>query len=223
MVEQDTEAFMDPKEVSAFIIEGDNQGAEEWTKKALEDGMDPVTIINDGLIPGMDVVGEKFQTREFFMPEMLVAARAMKASMALVKPLLTESQSSSNLTAVCGTVQGDLHDIGVNLVGMMLEGAGFEVIHLGPDVTPDRFLEVVEENEAQVLCLSALLTTTIKNMKATIDKAVELEMRDQVKIYVGGAPVTDEFAAEIGADGYSADAGSAVKMIRDQLSSAAGI
>ena len=214
---------MDPKEVSKYVIEGDNKAAEDWTRQALEDGMDPVSIINEGLIPGMDVVGEKFQSREYFMPEMLVAARAMKASMALVKPLLSESETSSNLRAVCGTVQGDLHDIGVNLVGMMLEGAGFEVIHLGPDVTPDRFLEAVEENHAQVLCLSALLTTTIKNMKATIDLAVELEMRDQVRIYVGGAPVTDEFAQEIGADGYASDAGSAVKMIRDHLSAAAGI
>ena len=209
---------MDPSEVSRYVIEGDADAAEEWTRQALEKGMHPAVIINQGLIPGMDVVGEKFQNREYFMPEMLISARAMKAAMALVKPLLTQSDESSSMTAVCGTVQGDLHDIGVNLVGMMLEGAGFDVIFMGPDVPPDEFLKAVEDNDAQVLCLSALLTTTIKNMKVTIDRADELEMRKHVRIYVGGAPVTDQFAREIGADGYARDAGSAVKMIKEHLS-----
>lgn len=208
---------MDPSEVSRYVIEGDADSAEKWTRQALEKGMDPLVIINHGLIPGMDVVGDRFQNRDYFMPEMLISARAMKAAMALVKPLLTQSDESSRMTAVCGTVQGDLHDIGVNLVGMMLEGAGFNVIFMGPDVPPDGFLKTVEDNRAQILCLSALLTTTIKNMKVTIDRANELEMRKRVRIYVGGAPVTDEFAREIGADGYARDAGSAVKMIKEHL------
>ncbi len=209
---------MDPSEVSRYLIEGNADAAEEWTRQALEKGMNPAVIINQGLIPGMDVVGDKFQNREYFMPEMLISARAMKAAMALVKPLLTHSDESSSMTAVCGTVQGDLHDIGVNLVGMMLEGAGFNVIFMGPDVPTDEFLKTVEDNDAQVLCLSALLTTTIKSMKVTIDMANELEMRKRVRIYVGGAPVTDQFAREIGADGYARDAGSAVKMIKEHLS-----
>jgi len=208
---------MDLEHLSSYIVVGDADSAVDWTQQALDEGVDPMTIVNQGLIPGMDVVGEKFQSREYFMPEMLVAARAMKAAMVLIKPLIAASEESGRLRAVCGTVQGDLHDIGVNLVGMMLEGAGFEVIHLGPYITPDRFLEVVEEQQAQVLCLSALLTTTIKNMKLTIDRAKELKIRDRVKIYVGGAPVTTAFAAEIGADGYAPDAGSAIKMIKADL------
>ena len=208
---------MDFGEITGYVIEGMADEAEEWTRRALDEGMAPMVIINQGLIPGMDVVGERFQNREYYMPEMLVAARAMKKSMAILKPLLTEGENSSGLRAVCGTVQGDLHDIGVNLVGMMLEGAGFEVISLGPDQPADALLEAVDEHKAQVLCLSALLTTTIKNMKVTIDRAEELEMRNRVKIYVGGAPVTSDFAKQIGADGYASDAGSAVKMIKQDL------
>ncbi len=208
---------MDPNEVRDYVIHGQANEAEEWTKRALEEGMEPMVIINQGLIPGMDVVGDKFESREYFMPEMLVSARAMKKSMALLKPLLVAEDRSSGLKAVCGTVQGDLHDVGVSLVGMMLEGAGFDVTYLGPDNPPDTFLETVDEIGAQVLCMSALLTTTIKHMKATIDLAVQLEMRDRVKIYVGGPPITEEFAKEIGADGYRPDAGSAVKMIKADL------
>ena len=208
---------MDLEEVRRHVIAGDSQATAEWTRRALEEGMDPTVIVNQGLIPAMDVVGEKFEEREYFMPEMLVAAKAMKTAMKLIKPLLARSDDETGLRAVCGTVQGDLHDIGVNLVGMMLEGAGFEVIHLGPDVTPDDFLKTVDEKGAQVLCLSALLTTTIKHMKSTIDRAVELEMRDRVKIYVGGAPVTEQFAREIGADGYASNAGAAIKMIKADL------
>ena len=212
---------MDLNEVSQYIIEGRGDEAEAWTKRALEEGMAPMTIINEGLIPGMDVVGEKFQNREFYMPEMLVAAKAMKRSTALLKPLLTESEGASSLKAVCGTVQGDLHDIGVSLVGMRLEGAGFDVIYLGTDNTADMLLDAVEEHNAQVLCMSALLTTTIKQMQATIERANEREIRSLVKIYVGGAPVTQAFADEIGADGYRSDAGAAIKMIKQDLGLAA--
>ena len=208
---------MDLSEVGRYVIEGKSDEAEEWTRRALDEGMDPAVIVNTGLIPAMDVVGEKFQNREYFMPEMLIAARAMKTCMALLRPLLAGGESSLGLRAVCGTVQGDLHDIGVNVVGVMLEGAGFEVTYLGPDNPPDTFLQTVEEKGAQVLCMSALLTTTMKNMKATVDRAKELEMRDRVKIYVGGPPVTEQFAREIGADGHRPDAGSAVKMIKEDL------
>ena len=205
------------EDLSRYVIEGQAEEAVDWTRRALQEGMEPVVIVNQGLIAGMDVVGEKFQNREYYMPEMLVSARAMKMSMALLKPLLTDTDDSAGLRAICGTVQGDLHDIGVSLVGMMLEGAGFEVTYMGPDVTADDFLRAVDEKRAQVLCLSALLTTTIKNMQDVIVLAKEMEMRDRVKIYVGGAPVTAKFASDIEADGYAPDAGSAVKMIKEHL------
>ena len=208
---------MDLSEVSSYIIEGKVDEAESWTRKALDEGIEPTVIVNQGLIPGMDVVGEKFENREYYMPEMLVAAKAMKRSMDLLRPLLTEAERSSEYRVVCGTVQGDLHDIGVSLVVMMLEGAGFDVKFVGVDNTPDMLLKAVEEHDAQVLCMSALLTTTIKNMRETIDRATEAEMRDRVLIYVGGAPVTQKFADEIGADGYKRDAGSAARMIKEDL------
>ena len=141
----------------------------------------------------------------------------MKRAMVHIKPLLSSSDQATGLRAVCGTVTGDLHDIGISLVGMMLEGAGFEVIYLGPDNTADQFLDAVKEEKAQVLCMSALLTTTIKNMGSVVQRANELGVRDRVKIYVGGAPVTEKFSNDIGADGYRPDAGSAVKMIKEDL------
>ncbi len=208
---------MDLSEVSKYVIEGMADEAEEWTKKAIAEGMEPAVIVNEGLIPGMDVVGEKFASLEYFMPEMLVSARAMKKSMALLQPLLTQSDRATGNRAICGSVQGDLHDIGVSLVGMMLEGAGFEVTYLGSDNTPDQLLDAVEEKGAQVLCMSALITTTLKNMKATVDRATELEIRNKVLMYVGGAPVTQDFADQIGANGYRPDAGGAVAMIRADL------
>ena len=211
---------MELKDITRYVIEGMADEAEEWTRQALEEGMEPDVIVNQGLIPGMDVVGEKFASFEYFMPEMLVSARAMKRAMALLQPLLIQSDSSPGFKAVCGTVQGDLHDIGVSLLGMMLEGAGFDVTYLGPDNTPDQLLNAVEEQGAQVLCMSALITTTIKNMKVTIDRATELEIRNKILMYVGGAPVTQDFADQIAANGYKPDAGAAVKMIRADLEAA---
>ncbi|MDP7628164.1 MAG: corrinoid protein [SAR202 cluster bacterium] len=208
---------MDLAELIEYIVNGNADDAEAFTVEALAAGLEPGDIVNNGLIPGMDIVGDKFQNREYFMPEMLVSARAMKRAMVHIKPLLSSSDQATGLRAVCGTVTGDLHDIGISLVGMMLEGAGFEVIYLGPDNTADQFLDAVKEEKAQVLCMSALLTTTIKNMGSVVQRANELGVRDRVKIYVGGAPVTEKFSNDIGADGYRPDAGSAVKMIKEDL------
>ncbi|MEE9248098.1 MAG: corrinoid protein [Dehalococcoidia bacterium] len=201
--------------LSAYIIKGNAKAAAEWTQRALSEGMDPLAIVNQGLIPGMDVVGEKFKNFEYYLPDMLVSARAMKGTMALLKPLLADVKGAATSRAVIGTVKGDLHDIGKNLVGIMLEGAGFEVIDLGTDVEPEAFLKAVEEHQPQMLCLSALLTTTMPNMKATIQLLEQSEVRPQVKIMIGGAPVTEGYASSIGADGYAAEAASAVEKAKE--------
>ena len=208
---------VDISELSNYVIEGNAQGAESWTKQALAEGLDPLVICNEGLVPGMTVVGEKFKNFEFYVPEVLVAARAMKWSMALLKPLLAEREGASLGRVVIGTIQGDLHDIGKNLVAMMLEGAGFEVIDLGSDVSPEAFAKAVEDQHAQVVCLSALLTTTMPKMKTTIDLLSESELRQQVKVVVGGAPVNDSYALRIGADGYAPEAASAVERIKELI------
>ncbi|MFQ5872605.1 MAG: corrinoid protein [Dehalococcoidia bacterium] len=206
---------MDLSELSGYIIEGNDKAAAEWTKRALSEGMDPLAIVNRGLMPAMDVVGEKFKNFEYYLPDLLVSARAMKAAMAFLRPLLTEREGAAVGGVVIGTVKGDLHDIGKNLVGMMLEGAGFEVTDLGADVEPEMFLRAVEEKQPQVLCLSALLTTTMPNMKYTIELLQESEVRQQIKIMVGGAPVTEDYASSIGADGYAAEAASAVEKVKE--------
>ncbi|MCH7739717.1 MAG: corrinoid protein [Chloroflexi bacterium] len=204
---------MNFQELSEMVIVGDHIGAEAWTQKALDSGISAKTIIDDGLIPGMDEVGRRFRENEYYMPDVLISARAMKISMALVRPLLAESGESTRGAVVIGTVQGDLHDIGKNLVGMMLEGAGYDVHDLGVDVSPEDFLKCVEENEAGILCMSALLTTTMPMMETTIKAASEAELRNKVKILVGGAPVSDAFAVRIGADGYAPDAARAVDLV----------
>ena len=203
---------MNFQELSEMVIVGDHIGAEAWTQKALDSGISAKTIIDDGLIPGMDEVGRRFRENEYYMPDVLVSARAMKISMALVRPLLADSGEATRGAVVIGTVQGDLHDIGKNLVGMMLEGAGYDVHDLGVDVSPEDFLKCVEENEAGILCMSALLTTTMPMMETTIKAASEAELRNKVKILVGGAPVSDAFAVRIGADGYAPDAARAVDL-----------
>jgi 5-methyltetrahydrofolate--homocysteine methyltransferase len=202
---------VDISELSNHIIQGDAKAAETWTQQALAENMDPLEIVNQGLVPGMAVVGEKFKNFEYYVPEVLVAARAMKWSMALLKPLLADRLNTSLGLVVIGTIKGDLHDIGKNLVAMMLEGAGFEVNDLGSDVTPEAFAKAVEEGNADILCLSALLTTTMPMMKATIDHLKENELRQQVKVLVGGAPVNEKYASQIGADGYAPEAASAVE------------
>jgi 5-methyltetrahydrofolate--homocysteine methyltransferase len=208
---------MDLKELSGYVIEGNAKGAGEFTQKAIDEGIDPLTIVNEGLIPGMDVVGVKFKSFEYYLPEVLVSARAMKTAMALVTPLLADRRESAAGRVVIGTVKGDLHDIGKNLVGMMMEGAGFEVTDLGTDVEPEAFVKAAEDNNANVVCLSALLTTTMSMMKNTIELFNESELRQQVKIMIGGAPITENYADNIGADGYAPEAASAVEKAKELI------
>lgn len=200
----------DLKALAEAIINGKRDDAVKLTQEAIDEGLSAEAILNDGLVAGMAVVGEKFKNNEFYVPEVLIAARAMKAAMELLRPLLVESGVEPKGTVVIGTVRGDLHDIGKNLVAMMLEGGGFRVVDLGVDVAPEAFVEAVKENNAQIVGLSALLTTTMPAMKDTIEAFKEAGIRDQVAIMIGGAPVTQDYADEIGADGYAPDAASAV-------------
>ena len=181
---------------------------------ALAEGAKAGDILNNGLIAGMDIVGEKMESGDMFIPEVLMAAQAMASCVAVLKPLLGEGESATGATVLIGTVKGDLHDIGKNLVAMMMESAGMEVHNLGVDITPEDFVAQIKEKNAQIICLSALLTTTMPMMKQTVDAIVESGLRDQVKILVGGAPVTQAFAEEIGADGFAADAGAASKLAK---------
>jgi len=178
---------------------------------ALDQGTPAGDILNKGLIAGMDIVGEKMENEDMFIPEVLMAAQAMGKGVEILKPLLGEDATSARGCAVIGTVKGDLHDIGKNLVAMMMESAGLTVHNVGVDIAPEEFVKQIKENNANLLCLSALLTTTMPMMKQTIDAVVESGLRDQVKIMVGGAPVTQAFADDIGADAFAPDAGSAAK------------
>jgi 5-methyltetrahydrofolate--homocysteine methyltransferase len=187
------------------------------TEKALETGMTPEEILNNGLVAGMDVVGRDFKAGTLFIPEVLIAAKAMHAGMDILRPLLTESSASSRGKVVLGTVAGDLHDIGKNLVGMMLEGAGFEIIDLGTDVPAEKFVETLKAEFAPIVGMSALLTTTMPQMKKTIEALQKAGLRDKVKVMIGGAPVTESFAKEIGADAYAADAAEASEKARSLL------
>lgn len=207
------------EQLSEAVIRGKLADAQNFTRQALERGIPPVRIVNEGLIPGMLVVGEKFKNNEYYIPEVLVAARAMKGAMEIVRPLITETDLQPIATVVIGTVQGDLHDIGKNLVAMMLEGAGFRVVDLGVDVAPERFLEAAEKERADIVAMSALLTTTMPAMGETIRVLEEKGVRERFIVMVGGAPVTDEFARQIGADGYAPDAGSAVDLAKELVSS----
>lgn len=202
------------QQLSESIIAGKLPDAERLTTQALAEGIPPSEILNKGLIAGMNVVGEKFKNNEFYVPEVLIAARAMKGAMAILRPKLVETGVKPIGRCVLGTVKGDLHDIGKNLVGMMLEGAGFEVIDLGVDVNPEKFLTTAQERQAQVIGLSALLTTTMVNMKSVIAALQEHGARDRFKVIIGGAPVTQNYADEIAADGYAPDAASAVEVVK---------
>jgi 5-methyltetrahydrofolate--homocysteine methyltransferase len=199
------------------IISGKKEDAERITKQALDEGVSPDKVLNEGLIKGMSVVGEKFKNNEFYVPEVLIAARAMKSAMEILRPMLSESGVQPVGKVAIGTVKGDLHDIGKNLVAMMLEGGGFQVIDLGIDVGPEKFIQAVTDQEVQIVAMSALLTTTMPSMKVTIDALKEAGVRDKVKILIGGAPVTQAYADEIGADGYARDAASAVDKARELL------
>jgi corrinoid protein of di/trimethylamine methyltransferase len=196
------------------IVKGDLGLSVETTKAAIEDGADPQMIIRDYMIPAMDKVGAMFENCEAFVPELLLAARAMKGSLQLIQPLLSAAKSESKGKVLIGTVQGDLHDIGKNIVGFMLEGAGFEVINLGNDVSPAKFIEAIKKHEPQLIAMSALLTTTMTSMESIIKAISEAGLRDKVKIMIGGAPVTSDYSTKIGADGYSDNANGAVKLAR---------
>ncbi len=196
------------------LYDGDAPGVVASTKTALGEGLSALQVLNEGLLPGMDRVGRDFRDGELFIPEVIVAARAMHAGLELLKPLLAAGASTSARKIVIGTVQGDLHDIGKKLVGIMMQGAGFEVIDLGHDVSPDRFVQAVREHEPALIGLSALLSTTMPMMKATLDALRAAGLHDRVKVMVGGAPVNQAWADEIGAHGYAPDAVSAVDCAR---------
>jgi corrinoid protein of di/trimethylamine methyltransferase len=196
------------------ILNGNQKVAIAVTQEALTEGTEPMTLITGYMVPAMDEVGRRFECEEYFVPELLLSARAMKGALELLRPLLIESGAEPAGRVVIGTVKGDLHDIGKNLVASMLEGGGFHVFDLGADVPPEKFIEAVKQTGANIVCLSALLTVTMPSMKKTIEAFREAGMRDQVKVLVGGAPVTHQYAAEIGADGYGESATSAVSLAR---------
>jgi len=205
---------MDLKGIYEGVINGNQKAVAEGVKAALAEGVKPSTLLFDCLIPAMSEVGERFERNEFFVPEMLIAARAMQAGMSQLKPLLVDSGVKPIGKVAIGTVKGDLHDIGKNLVKMMVEGAGFEVVDLGTDVPPEKFVAAVREHQPKLVGLSALLTTTMVNMKTIIEALQEAGLRGSVKVMVGGAPVTDSFARQVGADAYAPDAASAVDIAR---------
>ena len=202
------------EEISAMLQKGRAKNVTALVNQALEENCPPEEILNEGLISGMNIVGEKFRNNEVFVPEVLVAARAMNAGMKTLKPLLAAEGVEPVGKCVICTVKGDMHDIGKNLVKMMIEGKGIECIDLGVDVDPERIVEAVKENDARIVCLSALLTTTMTGQKDVITALEEAGLRDQVKVMVGGAPVTQQFADEIGADCYTPDAASAAQAAR---------
>ncbi|MCL2513262.1 MAG: corrinoid protein [Oscillospiraceae bacterium] len=196
-------------QISETLQKGMAPKVKELVSAALEEKISAKDILENGLLAGMAIIGEKFKENQIFIPEVLVAARAMNAGVEVLKPLLAESGVESKGTVVVGTVKGDLHDIGKNLVKLMLEGRGLNVIDLGVDVSPEKFVEEAISNKAQVICCSALLTTTMTEMANVVKLANEKGVRDKVKILIGGAPITDKFCKEIGADGYEVDAASA--------------
>jgi 5-methyltetrahydrofolate--homocysteine methyltransferase len=205
------------KDLATAVIEGDLDEAVDLTEEALDDDISAETILNEGLMPGMDYVGVEFKAGNMFVPEVLRSARAMQGAMDLIRPLLVESGAPMAGRVLLGTVKGDLHDIGKNLVGMMCEGAGFEVKDLGKDVAPEQFVEAIKDYGPTVVGMSALLTTTMRMMGNTIRALEEAGVRDRVKVMVGGAPVTQAFAEQIGADGYASNAAAASELAK-QLS-----
>jgi len=201
-------------QLSENLQKGENEKVAELTKQALKDKLNPKTILDDGLIAGMNIVGEKFKTHQIFLPHVLLAARAMYAGMDILKPLMIKEGIKTIGKVVIGSVKGDLHDIGKNLVGIMLKGAGFDVIDLGNDVPPEKFVETAKTEEADAIGMSALLTTTMPGMKEVIELLKAENLYGKIKVIIGGAPVTKEFAAEIGADAYSYDGVNAVDTVK---------
>jgi len=211
---------VDPKlePIFAGILEGNQNMVRENVQIAVDAGIAPEVILQQGLIPAMTEVGRLFEIGEYFVPEMLIAARAMQAGLAILKPRLVAANIAAAGKVVIGTVQGDLHDIGKNLVAMMMEGAGFEIVDLGTDVSPEKFVAAARDHNANLMALSALLTTTMPKMEATIKAVQEAGIRDQVKVMIGGAPVTQGYADKIGADGYAADASRAASLAKTLVS-----
>ena len=208
---------MDLKEIADNLIKGKAPEVKELVQRAIDEGEDVEKVLNEGLVAGMNVVGVKFKANEFYVPEVLIAARAMKAGMGILRPILADKDIKGVGTVVLGTARGDLHDIGKNLVAMMLEGAGFEIIDLGVDVSPEKFIETAKEKKADLIGLSALLTTTMPSMKDVIKAVGDSDLKDKIKVMIGGAPVTQSYADEIGADGYAPDAASAVDEAKQLL------
>jgi 5-methyltetrahydrofolate--homocysteine methyltransferase len=209
--------MFDFKAIGDALIACDEDKVLDLVKNGLDQGVSAKDLLSRGLIAGMDVVGECMEKEEMFIPEVLVAAKAMSAAVQILKPLLAEGDTGAQGRVVIGTVKGDLHDIGKNLVAMMLESAGLEVYNIGVDVPPEKFVNELKTRNANILALSALLTTTMPMMKETVAAVAKAGIRDQVKILVGGAPVTQAYAKEIGADGYAPDAGSASKLAKSFL------
>ena len=209
--------MVEVQSIKQAVIEGENLQVKDLTEQALQEGLAPQDILEGALLPGMAEVGRRMQAKEFFIPEVMLAARAMKAGLALVEPLLDDSVLRSRGTIVIGTVYGDLHDIGKNLVSTMFRGAGFEVIDLGVSVPPETFARVAKKEGADVVALSALLTTTMDNVPPTLAALEAAGVRDQVKVIVGGSPVTQEFVDKVGADGYGKDAGAGVEVVKRLL------
>jgi len=202
------------KKIYNGVLEGKHKQVAVDVQAALDGGINPVLILNEGMIAAMAEVGRLFEVGEYYVPEMLISARAMQTGLAVLKPLLKEADVKPAGMVIIGTVKGDLHDIGKNLVAMMLEGAGFEIKDMGTDVSPEKFVEAVKGGGVDIVALSALLTTTMPNMKTTIDALKAAGVREKVKVMIGGAPVTDSYAQQIGADGYSPDASRAVNLAK---------
>jgi 5-methyltetrahydrofolate--homocysteine methyltransferase len=206
------------KEIYENVLEGQSQAVKEKVQAALDAGIAASIILNDGMIAAMSEVGRLFEEGEYYVPEMLISARAMQTGMGVLKPFLVDADVKSAGKVVIGTVKGDLHDIGKNLVAMMLEGAGFEVIDLGADVSPEKFVETARDSGAQIIALSALLTTTMPSMVNTIKALEAANLRQQIKVMIGGAPINQEYAASIGADAYAPDASRAVSIAKTLVS-----
>lgn len=194
------------KQLQDLVVVGRRKEVTETTQKLIDEGIKPEKILYEGLLPGMAVVGERFESGEYFIPEMLLAARSLNAGLDLLRPLLTDSEMKPTGKVVLGTVKGDIHDIGKNLVAVMMQGAGFEVIDAGVDVPPEKFVELIREHQPDIVGLSALLTTTMPSMEDTLEVFKSEKIRDKVKVLIGGAPVTQEYANRIGADGFGRNA-----------------
>lgn len=203
------------KTIASAIIEGEEEKVRELVEQAIAKGVSADKVLSEGLIAGMNVVGERMKKHEIFIPEVLLSATAVQAGMDLLKPLLVTSGVGLGPKVVLGTVEGDIHDIGKNLVGIMLTGVGFQVVDIGKDIPAERFVQAVREEEAQIVAMSALLTTTMPEMRNTIEALKAAGLREKVKVIVGGAPVSPEYAAQIGADGYGRDAAVAVDKVRE--------